>query len=68
MKAREEMTCLTPGASYHFALHPSKLEASVEFPKELLRRVSPEDAEIMNQRVHDVLEEVLAPFWAKRCL
>lgn len=56
--------CQTNGAQYHVDVGDQKVSISVDIPFSL--GLSEKDAETLETMMHNVMELVLAPYWARK--
>ena len=56
--------CKTPEAIYHIQVHPEEVSVVVSLPMEL--QVSEEEAEELENKIHDAMEEVLAKYFEEK--
>ena len=54
--------CLTPGAVYHIEIKPKQVGVNVRLPISL--SIGRTEAKEMENKIHDALEEILAPFFS----
>jgi hypothetical protein len=62
----DDKECLTPGSQFHITINPEEVGGIVELPFEL--EIDKEEAEELEDKIHDALEEVLAPYFNKEAL
>ncbi len=56
--------CQTPGAQFHTQIKPNVISCKVDLPFEL--KLTPEQAKILDTNIHNVMELVLAPYFAEK--
>ena len=56
--------CLTPGSIFHIDIQPSSVSIKVDLPMKL--RLSKKEAEDLDNRMHDAMEEVLSQYFIQK--
>lgn len=63
-KDYDESKCLTPDAMFHIEIGQNHVSAEVDVPESAtLKHISDEEAENLEDKIHDAMEEVLAKYF-----